>query len=305
MPLVAIDLGCQTARACSADGRTTVALRSDAASDGDGTLPLEHGVVVSEAAATRLVRALLRRVRRFPLGAWRAVVCAPGCATPRERAVLVRAVTAAGVRVVALVPETLAAAIGGGVDVGADWSQMVVDVGHGVTDAGVIRAGRLVAVAAPGPGCRDVQRAVATTVARRADAPFSQDAAEALCRELARLRRDPSATLATCVPRPTPRAVDAPRASAVAEAALAAADAATGRIAAHVAHFVRRLPPQIGCEVIESGILLSGGGSLLDGLAASVAEATGIRVHLAPRPLPAVLDGAREVLVATRALGTP
>jgi len=310
MPFVAIDLGCHTARACTRDGSTSVTIRSDVATGDDGAPALAHGVVVSEAATTHLVRTLLRRVRRFPLGPWRAVVCAPGCATPPERAALLRAVTAAGVQVVALVPDTLAAAIGGGADVSEDWSQMVVDVGHGVSDAGVIRAGRLVAVAAPGPGCGEVQRAVASGLASAAGTPIAPELAEALCQELPALRRAPLATLAArasgltaCASGLAPLGSDTPRArAALARAAIDAADAATGRIAAHVARFVRALPPQVGCEVIESDILLTGGGALLDGLAASVEQATGIRVQLAPRPLPAVLDGAREVLVVARRL---
>jgi len=302
MPLVAIDLGCHTARACTEDGRTA-ALRSHVVRDGAVVQVLERGVVVNEPAATRLVGTLLRRVRRFPLGGWRAVICAPGCATTRERDALVRAVAGAGVRVVAVVPETLAAAIGGGADVGAAWSQMVVDVGHGVTDAGVIRAGRLVAAAAPGPGCAEVQQAIARALTRRSDAPVAADVVERLCRELPRLRADPHGTLASSAPQLLPRDGGEQRARVIADAALGAAGGVAGRIATDVARFVRQLPPQAGCEVIESGILLSGGGALLDGLATRIAEATGIRVRVASRPLPAVLDGARDVLVATRALG--
>lgn len=301
MPLVAIDLGCHTARACSPDGRVCVALRTDAAKARGRARPLSRGVVVDVAGATRLVGMLLRRVRRFPLGTWRAVVCAPASATRRERAALVRTVTGSGARVVALVPEPLAAAIGSGMDVGAKWAQLVVDVGHGVTDAAVVRAGRLVAAAAPGPGCVDVQRAIAAALAARPGAagPVAAGGVEAISRELALLRTTPLA--APTVLAPPAASADDPEATAA--TVLAAADAVIARIATQVARFVAALPPKTGCEVIESGILLSGGGALLDGMAARLATTTGIRVRIAPRPLPAVLDGARDVLVAARAAG--
>lgn len=293
MPFVAIDLGCHTARARTAGGRA-VAVLSDGGSG--GASPLPRGVVADVPAASRLVRALLRRLRRFPLGAWRAVVCVPGSASARERAALAAAVAGAGVRLLAVVPEPLAAALGSGMHVGTDWAQLVVDVGHGLTDAGVLRAGRLIAASAPGPGCGDVQSAITAAIERRCGVRLPQGAAEPLCKDLPRLRTGAQASLR--LPGHGPG--DAQAVAVPAAVVVAAADRAIDEIVAHIGRFVARLQPEAGCEVIESGILLSGGGALLDGLAGRLADATGIAVRTAAEPLPAVLHGACDVLAALR-----
>jgi rod shape-determining protein MreB len=171
---------------------------------------------------------------------------------------------------------------------------MVVDVGHGLTDAGVLRAGRLIASATAGPGCGDVHAGIAASVERCSGIRLAPRAAEALCRDLPLLRAAPHA------PVLLPRRDDAGSAhgrSVPAASVVAAADRAIADLAAHVARFAAALTPQVGCEVIESGILLCGGGALL---AARVAGATGIGVRAAAEPLPAVLHGAREVLATLR-----
>lgn len=299
MPYVALDLGCHTARARTAGGRAVVL---PSGGGREGASPLPRGVVADVPAATRLVRTLLRRLRRFPLGSWRAVVCVPGSASARERAALATAVAAAGVQVLAVVPEPLAAALGSGVHVGADWAQLVVDVGHGLTDAGVLRAGRLIEASAPGPGCSDVHSAIAAAVERRGGVRLPQAAAEALCRQLPRLRAGAPASLRLEDPGP---GVAGRTAAVPGAVVVAAADRAMDEIVAHVARFVARLAPQAGCEVIESGIVLSGGGALLDGLAERLADATGIAVRTAAEPLPAVLHGACDVLATLRARRLP
>lgn len=295
MPLAAIDLGCHTARATTLTGSRTVRLRAEL--DGGALRPLASGVVIDVAGAARLVRALLRGLRRFPLGPWQAVVGLPGSASPRARAALARALEEARVRVVTVVPETLAAAIGCGLDVGADYAQMIVDVGHGVTDVGVIRAGRLIATAAPGPGVAQVQQALADAIELRTGVRIERQAAEASCAALARLRARPETPLVLRGHTPDGRARDVELTGAE---LLSPVDAAMARIVAHVAGFVRGLPAGVGCEVIESGIALSGGGARLDGLATRLEAATCVAVRVAAEPQRAVLRGALDVLRAAR-----
>ena len=287
--IVAIDLGTDTTRICGpAAGRVVEAPTAAVAE------PLRGGVVVDVEAAARLLRPLLGRLRWFGFLPRRALVCVPSDASPDERAALVDATERAGPSVGAVVPELRAAAVGAGVDVGAPHAQMVVDVGHGVTDAGVFRDGRLVATAAVRFAGRDVQDAVAAAVREDAGLCLARrDAADA-CLRLDAWRARPEAAVRV---RGDDARTRRPRdASLAAHRVLAAADMAVARIVADVAEAVRRLPPELGCEVLESGIRLTGGGAHLDGLAERLAEATAIPVTVAPEPRYAVIRGAREIL---------
>jgi rod shape-determining protein MreB len=257
------------------------------------TPALERGVIVNPDAATRVLRALLKRAQRF--GPWRprVITCVPTDVTPSERAALVRSLRQAGAAAIAVTPEPLAAAIGAGLDVSAPHAQLVIDIGHGITDCAVIRAGQVVATRAVRRACADLYDAVRAAVWARyqlrllpreaerlvANVNLAAGAApgrlEALARcELGYLRR---------VAIPTSEVAE------VLEPALAAMLAAPRAL-------LRDLPAELGAEIIERGILLSGGGALWRGMSARLAAETGIAVRCARDPLHAVIRGARAIL---------
>jgi rod shape-determining protein MreB len=257
--------------------------------------PLRAGVVADVDAATSLLTPLLRRARRFGLIHPRALACVPTNASDEERAAVVEATRRAGAAAVALAPEPLAAAIGAGLDVGSRYAHMLVDIGDGVTDIAVIRSGELVMTAAVRTACSDLHRAVRQMVAER-------HGVHLYAREAERL---------TC--RLGAASGDAPAASLIA----AGIDCATSGettiwVSSHevseaiapvietivwvVRAAVKDLPANLACEVIESGISLTGGGACLAGMADLIAAETAIDVRPADDPLHAVINGARQML---------
>ena len=132
---VAVDLGTASMRVAGSLTRHILEVPAHR----DGRRALSAGVVADVDLAAELLRPLLRQARAFGFLPSRVVASAPTDAGAEDRERLIAALRAAGARGVVVFPEPLSAAIGGGVDVGSAYAQMVVDVGHGVTDALVVR----------------------------------------------------------------------------------------------------------------------------------------------------------------------
>jgi rod shape-determining protein MreB len=200
----------------------------------------------------------------------------------------------AGASAVQISPEPLAAAIGAGLDVSRTDAQMVVDIGDGVTDIAVIQSGSLVHSAAIRLACSDLHAAVREHAANRYRSALLPSEAVRLVRHVgADPERLPGyvAGRATVCDGRWERAVEMdPRELWNAVAPVYA------RIIRHIGDTVRDLPPSIACEVIGSGVCLTGGGALLRGLANRIHSEILIDVHVAHDPLHAVIDGAREML---------
>lgn len=261
------------------------------------------GVVVDCDAAAGVLESLFRSVRRIGFVRPRVLACAPTDASHEERSALLRAVQIAGGRPIDVVPEPFAAAIGAGLDVSSAFAQMIVDIGEGVTDIAVIRSGTVIHTSAVRVACSDLNGAVQRLLLARHGVPLSRT-------ESARLTRIVGAT----VPRALP---DVIRLHTFDEGKSLEIDLAVRRddlwevldpiystIVACVAATVRELPASIGCQVIESGICLTGGGSLLRGMPARILAETRIAARVPDRPMHAVIDGAGKILSAGLAAHT-
>jgi rod shape-determining protein MreB len=201
----------------------------------------------------------------------------------------------AGASAVVLVSEPLAAAVGAGIDVGGCFARMIVDIGHGVTDCAVFRAGEVVASTATRVACGDLESGVASFVLDRHNLRLSADATRRLLKELSfdPLRPKQGTTRVTgLLPLRAGSAEAVIRLDELVEALRPAHE----RIVSGVASFVRELPAKICVEVIESGIDLTGGGALLDGMAESIGNATLLDVRRVPDALGSVVRGARRMI---------
>jgi rod shape-determining protein MreB len=265
-PDLAVDLGSSTTRIASVCGRFTL----EAPSMVGETRALRGGVVVEPECAAEILRPLFAQARRFSLGRPRVVATVPTDANREERLALEESVRRAGAAAVSLAPEPLAAAIGAGLDLGLPYAQLVVDIGHGVTDCIVVRSGQIIESRARRVGCGDLEEAL---VRHRAGKRGRGRKGKALTTEAAR--------------------------EMLIEKGLALAKAlspADESILGFVESFVREVPDDVGAELVESGIDLTGGGALLPGLADALARRTGLRVRRFPDPLRAVVQGGRRMI---------
>lgn len=236
---------------------------------------LRDGVVVDGETVQHIVKPLLERSRVFGIIKPRVLTCAPSDASQEERQMLIDSVMNSGAASVSLIPEPLAAAIGAGIDVSSKYAQAVIDIGEGVTDCAVIRSSKITATCAIRIGCDQMRHAIVTAAQEVGGAHISEAFADVLLRSCGLTR---SVTL----PGSFLTAV--------------ALHSVLGEIAGTVDAFLRDLSDDVGCEIIESGIYLTGGGALIPGIREYLEQRTGINVTVANNPRAAVVEGARAIL---------
>jgi rod shape-determining protein MreB len=267
---VALDVGTATTRIAS--GQSAL---SELPSSMGERRALREGVVVDGEAVARMLHPLFEGARRFGLLAPCVLACAPSDARQEERQMLTESILRAGAASVALIPEPLAAAIGAGMDVSSPYAQMVIDIGEGVTDCAIIRSGKIHATCATRIGCSQMRRAI-VSAAKGYGCPFVSDSfADTLMR--------------TCGLTPS-------RDEAGSVFTAAALRPVVKEIADTVDAFLRDLPHGVGCEVIDSGICLTGGGALIPGIREFFEQRTGIGMTIAGNPRSSVVEGARAIV---------
>lgn len=290
-PDVAIDIGTATTRVAT-KLHGPVARQSKA-----GDLPaLRSGVVVNRDVAVAVLEPILGGIKSIGILRPRAVVCAPTDASANEREMIIDIVTWAGASAVVVVPEPLAAAIGGGIDVSSASSHMVVDIGEGVTDCAIIKSGKVIETSAIRLGCATLRNSIRETIGRKWNSQISEYSAERILRE-AGISGEVGAgsTVSHALERDTQEGASAIQRGSEREIR-AALDLAVAPIITMIAMFLKNIPHSIGCELIDSGIHLTGGGSLLVGMRERIQEETRITTITVRNPLNAVVLGARMML---------
>lgn len=270
---LAIDFG--TALLRTGDDR---GMRLPAVPSSEGPRPaLRDGVVVDPAAAAELLRGTFREWGRQP----RVLACAPSDASEAERLNLLAALQHAGAMMAAVIPEPVAALVGAGADIGSGKPHMLVDFGEGVVDCAVVAERQLHASVALRGGCAALRTGLASHFYKTEGVRITSGEAERLIRRAGLLPDAPPA---------------APAAPAVVREFL---QAQIGGMTGVLLRFMEMLRAEVAAEVISNGIVLTGGGALIPGLAGFCARQSGLPFSLAPRPLDSVIDGACAILGPT------
>lgn len=284
-PDLALDLGTATTRVAGGPGG--IRRRPSMARE---TRALAGGVIVDRAAATELLRPLMRRTGLAPR---RVLACAPSDASGDELEMLRSCIRQAGASNVIVVPEPLAAAVGSGIDIGCRYSKFIVDFGGGVTDCAVIRDSQVILAKAERVGCGDLCRAVEKFARESAGIQISEAEAERVLRKVGL----------------TPSGDELCRGVERGELAVLSIEALhreltplINRIMAPIEAMLRELPAAFGAEVIEDGIFLTGGGALLPGMQEMVTARSAIATRVVADPLGAVISGALRMLPSAAAL---
>lgn len=236
---------------------------------------LSNGVVVDTETALHILKPLLDRSRLFGVVKPFVLACAPSDACREERQLLIDSISKAGAASVYMIPEPLAAAIGSGLDVSSAYAQMVIDVGEGVTDCAVIRESKISATCAIRVGCERMRRAIITAAQEHGGPILGNSEADMMMRTLG-----------------LKRSLD----HAGSILAATALQPVLEEILDTVESFIRDLPSSLGCEIIDSGICLTGGGALIPGVRKYFEERTGICITIAGNPRGSVVEGARNIL---------
>ncbi|MDJ1137188.1 rod shape-determining protein [Streptomyces iconiensis] len=270
------------AAARQAVGRTPGSIRA--------TRPLKGGVITDFEATEGMLRHFIRaasggRRGRSP----RVVVCVPSGVTGVERRAVLQTASRAGARSVRLIEEPMAAAIGAGLPVHEARGSMVVDIGGGSTEIAIISLGGMVASHSARVAGDALDAAIATYVERQFAIAVGERTAEEIKMSLGSEQpvpvrgRDKNTGMPKVVeltPDEIREAVEPPVRSIVAAVQAAFDDC----------------PPELYGDVMERGIVLTGGGALLHGLDERLVKETGMPVVVADEPLGCVALGTGRCL---------
>jgi rod shape-determining protein MreB len=262
--------------------------------------PLRAGVIADLEVAEEMIKHFIRKAHggpsRFARGP-EVVICIPSGATSVERRAIRDAVSNAGADRVSLIEEPMAAAIGAGLPVAEPIGSMVVDIGGGTTEVGVISLQGLALCRSARVGGDKMDDAIAAYVRRNFNLLIGEGTAERVKLEIgSAVRPGDGLGLSTFVRgRDISRGV--PAEITLSEAQIAdALSEPVNQIVEIVRTALENTQPEIAADVIDQGITMTGGGSLLKGMDTMLQDATGLPVHIADDPMSCVALGAGRTL---------
>ena len=255
--------------------------------------PLQHGVIANFPAAEQMFREFVDMAQLRSLFVRRAefTVCVPSNATDVERRAIREAAMAAGASKVNLISESLAAAVGAGLPVGQARGSMVVDIGGGTTEVGVIALGGVVYKGSVRVGGDQFDSAIISHVRNLYGVVIGDQTAEYVKKTIGSASYDvPHETM-----RATGRSLEdgLPRTIELSNHDVADALAVPlKQVIGAVKAALENAPPELITDIADTGIVLAGGGALLANLDRRLVEETGLEVRIADEPLTCAVRGA-------------
>ncbi|HZD00902.1 MAG TPA: rod shape-determining protein [Actinomycetes bacterium] len=270
--------------------------------------PLLGGAISDFETTARLIRLLLQRVGRGLVGGGlggrpRVVVCVPSAITQVERKAVQEAAMHAGAKVAYLMEEPMAAAIGAGLPVQEPTGSLIVDVGGGTTEVACISLGGIVASKALRTAGFDLDAAITQHVRRDYAIAIGERTAEKVKMAIGSAVPQPGVEdklevrgreLATGLPKTVLLTAGEIR---------QALEEPVSQIVQAVLDTLSAAPPELANDVLDKGVFLTGGSSLLRGLADRIAQEAEVAVHVVDTPLECVALGAGRVVDAFDDLG--
>ena len=263
--------------------------------------PLRAGVIADLEVAEEMIKHFIRKAHggpsRFSRGP-EVVICIPSGATSVERRAIRDAVTNAGADRVSLIEEPMAAAIGAGLPVADPIGSMVVDIGGGTTEVGVISLQGLAFSRSARVGGDRMDEAITSYVRRNFNLLIGEGTAERVKLEIGSAVRpgdgvgETTSVRGRDVTRGMPGEILLNQAQKMAEALAEPVNQIVGVVRDALEH----TQPEIAADVIDQGIMLTGGGSLLRGFDTVHQYSTGLPVRIADDPMSCVALGAGRPL---------
>ncbi len=263
--------------------------------------PLKDGVIADFEICERMLRYFIQKVHQGRLAKPRMIICVPSGITGVEQRAVMEAAQYAGARSAYIIEEPMAAAIGAGLPVHEPSGNMVVDIGGGTSEVAVISLGGIVTAQSVRVGGDELDEAIMAYIKKEYSLALGERTAEQIKMSLgsaypleeelqAEIRgRDLVSGLPKTVVISTQeirKAIEEP-VSSIVDAVKVTLD---------------RTPPELAADVIERGIVLTGGGALLSGLDARLHAETGMPIIRAADPLNCVALGSGQCLEEFEAL---
>ncbi|HAI20838.1 MAG TPA: rod shape-determining protein [Clostridiales bacterium UBA8153] len=253
--------------------------------------PLREGVIADYEVARAMLKHFLGRVcGQRSLLRPRVMICLPSGATPVEKRALLQASGEAGARATYFIEEPLAAALGAGLDVSQPCGQMVVDIGGGTTGIAILSLGGVVVSESVRIAGDALDDSLVKYVRREYGLMVGERSAEEAKIQIGTV--SPEGRNLTTEIRGRDRVTGLPRTLVLtSEDTRIAMSEAMGAIVARVRAVLEKASPELSGDIMERGMVLTGGGSLLHGVPDLLRSETGVPVHLADDPITCVALG--------------
>ena len=257
--------------------------------------PLKDGVIADFDVTEEMLRHFIQRVHQNRFAHPRVVVCVPSGVTGVEKRAVEEACLSAGARQAYLIEEPMAAAIGAGLPVGEPTGSMVLDVGGGTSEVAVISLGGIVVSESIRIGGDEQDEAIVNYCKHEHKLLIGQQTAEEVKLEIGSAAPLPEEV--TTEIRGRDMVTGLPKTVVLtSEEIRQALEEPLSQIIDAVKETLDRTPPELASDIMDRGIMLAGGGSLLQGLDERLREETQMPAHLAESPLTCVAVGSGRSL---------
>ncbi len=264
--------------------------------------PLQDGVIADFEATEQMLRWFIQRVhKRRYLAKPRMVICVPSGITAVEQRAVKEAGYQAGARRVYIIEEPMAAAIGAGLPVHQPTGNMVVDVGGGTTEVAVISLGGIVTSLSVRTAGDELDQAIVAWMKKEHSLMLGERTAEEVKTTLG--SAFPASEETSAEIRGRDLVSGLPRTVTVSDTEVRhALEEPLHVIVDAVRVTLDQTPPELAGDIMDRGIVLTGGGALLRGLDERIRHETGMPVHVADHPLTSVALGAGKCVEEFEAL---
>ena len=257
--------------------------------------PLKDGVIADFDVTEEMLRHFIQKVHQNRWAHPRVVICVPSGVTGVEKRAVEEAALSAGARQAYLIEEPMAAAIGAGLPVGEPTGSMVVDIGGGTSEVAVISLGGIVVSQSIRVGGDELDEAIINYAKREYKLLIGQQTAEEVKLEIGSAFPMDEEVQAEIRGRDMVSGLPKTIVLTSEEIRQALEEPVTQIIDA-VKETLDRTPPELSSDIMDRGIMLAGGGSLLQGLDERLREETQMPAHLAESPLTCVAVGSGRSL---------
>lgn len=254
--------------------------------------PMKDGVIADFTVTEQMLKQFIRMASPSRLFAPspRIIICVPCGSTQVERRAIKESALAAGASEVYLIEEPMAAAIGAGLPVNEAAGSLVVDIGGGTTEVGLISLGGMVYAGSVRVGGDKFDQAIINYIRRNFGMLIGEPTAEMIKKKIG--SAFPGSEVMEIEVKGRNIAEGVPRTFTVhSNEILEALSEPLNQIIVAVKNALEKTPPELGADIAEHGLMLTGGGALLRDLDQLLKEETGLPVHVAEEPLNCVVKG--------------
>ena len=260
--------------------------------------PLRDGVIADFEIAEEMIKYFIRKVHnRRTFASPMVIVCVPSGSTAVERRAIQESAEAAGARKVWLIEEPMAAAIGADLPVTEPTGSMVVDIGGGTTEVAVLSLGGIVYARSVRVGGDKMDAAIISYIRRNHNLLVGEGSAERIKKEIGSACAPDAGEGRTIEIKGRDLMNGVPKEIIITERQVAESlSEPVSQIVEAVKVALEHTAPELAADIVDKGIVLTGGGALLTNLDQVLRNATGLPVSIAEDPLACVVKGTGKAL---------